>query len=82
MSAHEDGGAAMRAAFEAWISRPPFEKDIARFSDLDTWPGAYTSYSVHLAWDAWQAASLAARTPGETARSALSRASGSTGDAE
>lgn len=67
MSAHEDGGAAMRAAFEKWISRPPFERDTARFSDLDAWPGAYRDYPVHLAWDAWQAAWIAARTHGETA---------------
>ena len=44
-----------REAFEAWITAPPFEKDIHRGDENSDWPGAYTDYRVHLAWDAWQA---------------------------
>lgn len=48
---------AERRRFEDWISKPPYEKNLARFHDAGTWPGAYKDYTVHLAWDAWQAAS-------------------------
>lgn len=45
-----------RDRFEAWITAPPFEKDIARSPHDQTkfaWPGQYRSYEVQLAWEAW-----------------------------
>ena len=45
-----------REKFEAWISGPPYERSIARFSDdvtNESWPGQYKVLSVQLAWDAW-----------------------------
>jgi len=49
----------MREAFEAWISKPPFEHDCKRhpMDERKTcWPGAYKRYETDLAWEAWQAA--------------------------
>ena len=49
----------VRSAFEAWITDPPMEKDVARNSTDDrksAWPGQYRSYEVQLAWEAWCAA--------------------------
>lgn len=49
-----------RAAFEAWISAPPFELEIDRFpadERRSAWPGAYRHYPTELAWEAWQEAS-------------------------
>ena len=46
-------------AFEAWISAPPFERDITRYpmnSEESAWPGHYREYEVQLAWEAWEAA--------------------------
>lgn len=45
-----------RSRFEAWITAPPFEKEIARHSSDATklaWPGQYRKYEVQLAWEAW-----------------------------
>jgi hypothetical protein len=46
-----------RKAFEAWISAPPYERDVVRFIEHDAasaWPGQYMDYEVELAWEAWQ----------------------------
>jgi hypothetical protein len=46
-----------RELFEAWAQEPPREWLLERYSENSTqWPGAYKSYTVHCAWDAWQAA--------------------------
>lgn len=42
-----------RAAFEAWISAPPYEREIERFGDGSAWPGNYRDIDVDLAWNAW-----------------------------
>ena len=42
-----------RAAFEAWISAPPYERWIERFGDGSAWPGNYRDIGVDLAWNAW-----------------------------
>jgi hypothetical protein len=47
-----------RKAFEAWISAPPFEQNVRRYSDnpqTAAWPGNYREYNVQLAWCAWEA---------------------------
>lgn len=52
-----------RASFEAWITLPPFEKDVDRRPEHSAWPWKYRDYSVEMAWEAWQArASLPAPT--------------------
>lgn len=46
-----------RAAFEAWITAPPFEREVSRWPDDPSkygWPGNYRDYEVELAWTAWQ----------------------------
>lgn len=48
-----------REQFEAWITAPPYERDVSRWSNDPTkhsWPGNYEEYAVQLAWEAWQAA--------------------------
>jgi len=45
-----------RAAFEAWISGPPYEREVERFGDGSAWPGNYRELDVDLAWCAWSAA--------------------------
>lgn len=45
-----------RAAFEAWISAPPFEREVERFGENSAWPGNYRELDVDLAWQAWSAA--------------------------
>jgi hypothetical protein len=45
-----------RAAFEAWISAPPFEREVKRFGENSAWPGNYRKLDVDLAWCAWSAA--------------------------
>jgi hypothetical protein len=50
-----------RAAFEAWISAPPFEREVERFGDNSAWPGNYRELDVDLAWQAWAAATALAR---------------------
>lgn len=51
-----------RAAFEAWVSAPPFEYCISRFSaDDHDWPGCYQVLSVDLAWHAWREAKKSER---------------------
>jgi hypothetical protein len=42
-----------RAAFEAWISAPPYEREIERFGESSAWPGNYRDIDVDLAWNAW-----------------------------
>ncbi len=44
----------IRAAFEAWISAPPFELPVDRFNDASVWTGNYKVYNVHLAYCAWE----------------------------
>ena len=39
-----------RAAFEAWISGPPYEREVERFGDGSAWPGNYRELDVDLAW--------------------------------
>lgn len=50
-----------RAAFEAWISAPPFEREVERFGESSAWPGNYRELDVDLAWQAWSAAMALAR---------------------
>lgn len=45
-----------RAAFEAWISATPFEREVERFGEGSAWPGNYREIDVDLAWQAWSAA--------------------------
>ena len=45
-----------RAAFEAWISSPPYEREVQRFGENSAWPGNYRELDVDLAWCAWSAA--------------------------
>jgi hypothetical protein len=48
----------LRDRFEAWISAPPFERDVERWHRPDSqWPGQYRDYPVQVAWEAWQAGS-------------------------
>ena len=49
-------GVRPRAAFEAWISAPPFEREVERFGENSAWPGNYRELDVDLAWCAWSAA--------------------------
>lgn len=51
----------MRQAFEAWISGPPYERDIKRWPDDErkySWPGQYCEITTQVAWEAWQEASV------------------------
>ena len=50
-----------RAAFEAWISAPPYEREVERFGDTSAWPGNYRELDVDLAWCAWSAAMATTR---------------------
>lgn len=45
-----------RQAFEKTMGKPPYEFEFGRMGDHQAWPGSYSSYSVHCAWDAWQEA--------------------------
>jgi hypothetical protein len=56
-----DALARPRAAFEAWISAPPFEREVERFGENSAWPGNYRELDVDLAWQAWSAAMALAR---------------------
>lgn len=45
-----------RSLFEAWISSPPYERSVDRYSgDQSThaWPHQYKDIAVQLAWEAW-----------------------------
>ncbi len=42
-----------RAAFERWVSSPPFERPITRRGEQSAWPGNYSHEDVQLAWCAW-----------------------------
>lgn len=49
--------AALRVAFESWISQMPYERSVDRWPDNEiefAWPGQYKDISVQLAWEAWQ----------------------------
>lgn len=47
-----------RSEFEAWVSAPPYERCIDRYSDdALMWPGQYCSHKTEIAWQAWQARS-------------------------
>ena len=50
-----------RVAFEAWISAPPYEREVERFGEGSAWPGNYRELDVDLAWCAWSAAMAATR---------------------
>lgn len=50
-----------RAAFEAWISGPPYEREVERLGDGSAWPGNYRELDVDLAWCAWSAAMATTR---------------------
>lgn len=52
----DDKDADTRAAFEAWVSAPPFEYDITRLGEASAWPGCYARMEVDLAYHAWKAA--------------------------
>lgn len=41
----------LRRLFEEGITKPPFEKDLERFSEEGNWPGQYRDYAVQLAWE-------------------------------
>ena len=45
-----------RALFEAFITAPPFEREVGRWEESAdvAWPGQYREYEVELAWCAWQ----------------------------
>jgi hypothetical protein len=46
-----------RKCFEEWISSPPYEKNIDKWTSDHTkvaWPGTYKDIAVDLAWQAWQ----------------------------
>jgi hypothetical protein len=51
----------LRAAFEAWISSPPYEREVERFGENSAWPGNYRELDVDLAWCAWSAAMATTR---------------------
>ncbi len=55
----------VRTAFEEWITAPPYEKDVDRFSDGDSrgWVGSYKDIDTDLAWQAYRAS---AERPRET----------------
>ncbi len=65
-----------RAAFEQWISGPPYEREVERFGERSAWPGNYRKLDVDLAWRAWSAATATERArwrpAAEKARAALS----------
>jgi hypothetical protein len=44
-----------REAFEAFITRPPFERRTHRLGGFSSWAGHYVEYMVQLAWEAWKA---------------------------
>jgi hypothetical protein len=50
-----------RSSFEAWISAPPFEREVERFGEHSAWPGNYREIDVDLAWQAWSAAVVLTR---------------------
>ena len=50
-----------RAAFEAWISSPPYEREVERFGEHSAWPGNYRELDVDLAWCAWSEAMATTR---------------------
>jgi hypothetical protein len=59
MGGEGEGMNESRAEFEAWITAPPFERDVTRKPndpERVAWPGMYESYEIELAWEAWQAA--------------------------
>lgn len=45
--------AATRAAFEKWITSPPYDRILSRYGKESVWPGHYAVYEVELAWQAW-----------------------------
>lgn len=50
-----------RAAFESWISAPPYERSVERQGENGSWPGQYRSYETQAAWEAWQESARQAR---------------------
>lgn len=54
---------AMRRAFEAWASAPPYELSVERYPEderTSSWPGQYAHYETQLAWEAWRSATTQA----------------------
>ena len=46
-----------RERFEAWISAPPFEYMVNRYTAYSgPWPSQYRDLKIQLAWEAWQEA--------------------------
>jgi len=45
-----------RAAFEQWVSVPPYERPVHRQGQSRAWPGQYHDIETQIAWEAWQAA--------------------------
>lgn len=54
-----------REEFEAWISSPPYEREVERFGDGSAWPGSYREIDVDLAWCSWSASRSALAAPAE-----------------
>lgn len=55
----EEQAASVRAAFEAWVKSPPYERLAERLPDdpdQTAWPGQYRCPDLQLAWESWQAA--------------------------
>jgi len=46
----------LRKEFEAWVTSPPYERDISRWPMDESkyaWPGQYGDIGVQLAFEAW-----------------------------
>lgn len=54
-----DRDEAIRRAFEAWITAPPFEASVERYGPGFAWPDDYRDIGVSLAWAAWREGRLA-----------------------
>lgn len=47
----------LRSDFEAFITAPPYRRNIVRFSaNHGSFPDEYCVYATQLAWEVWQAA--------------------------
>lgn len=44
----------MSEEFEKWVSAPPLEYDIDKYSNYGLWPGQYKDACCQLAFEAWQ----------------------------
>jgi len=50
-----------REAFEAEFSQPPYEFEMDRYNEDESWPGSYRNYHVQCTWEGWQAGAQAER---------------------